>query len=368
MSHRDILRALVTFHRLGQHGFGVCSEIRAFRQTALEGLGMTLPDVYKLIDRDSGEELDFGQTVRNTFPLADFFLRVDTVADKKIKEKLRRFLSLAFDTEIITPSSAETAMYFAASAAGNSACLSRQIGAALTDKDGEIIAVGWNDVPCCGGGLYREDSSPDERCLNRGEGACANDHEKELLINDIARELIDAKIVSPENKDTAAAVLRQSKIKDLIEFSRAAHAEMHALILGSQLGGNRVKGGKLFCTTYPCHACATHIILAGVKEVYYIEPYRKSRATKLHDDAITENESDITRVRILLFDGVAPARYLELFRMKLDSRKEKGEGKRRVANKKEALPKSEVSLESLPALEALVVHRLVTVNAIEANR
>ena len=59
----------------------------------------------------------------------------------------------------MTPTYAETAMYPAASAAGNSACLYRQVGAAVCDKNGEILAVGWNDVPQFEGGLYVADQN-----------------------------------------------------------------------------------------------------------------------------------------------------------------------------------------------------------------
>jgi deoxycytidylate deaminase len=37
------------------------------------------------------------------------------------------------------------------------------------------------------------------------------------------------------------------------------------------------------------------IVVAGITEVYFIEPYRKSLATKLHNDAITEDHLDSNR-------------------------------------------------------------------------
>jgi deoxycytidylate deaminase len=80
---------------------------------------------------------------------------------------------------------------------------------------------------------------------------------------------LKAEILQPKDNARAAAIIASSKVKDLIEFSRAVHAEMHAILLGNQMNGDRVKGGKLFCTTYPCHSCARHIVAAGIKEVYY---------------------------------------------------------------------------------------------------
>jgi hypothetical protein len=49
-------------------------------------------------------------------------------------------------------------------------------------------------------------------------------------------------------------------------------------------------GTRLFVTTFPCHYCARHIVSAGVYEVQFIEPYPKSLALNLHQDAIAVKE------------------------------------------------------------------------------
>lgn len=369
VKNQEELASLRSVYRDMFYFIGVFSPLQE-RQKSLETQGMKLPEVYSLIDRDSGEELGYGQTVRNTFPQADFFLRADSDSDKPIESKLLRFLDIIFETDVATPTSAETAMYMAASSAANSGCLSRQVGAALTDQNGEIISIGWNDVPKAKGGVYSFDpkglaDGTDHRCASKGEGHCLNDQEKNEMVEEILNDLVLKGVVSETMKSTGRTLISESRIDRLIEFSRSVHAEMHAIILGSQSAGDRVKGGKLFCTTYPCHYCAGHIIMAGITEVYYIEPYRKSLAIKLHGDAITDIESETDKVRILSFDGVAPERYLGLFRMKSrESRKLVG-GKRKILNRKTAVPKCEVTLESLPALEALIVNKLLSQNVIK---
>ena len=132
---------------------GVYSPLPA-RVRALEKAGILQPGIYDLIDQDSGEEIDYGQTVRDAFPQADFFLRIDTDTDTQIGSRVERFLHLILGTRVLTATYSEKAMYLAASAASNSACLSRRVGASLTDKSGNVIAVGWNDVPKAGGSLY----------------------------------------------------------------------------------------------------------------------------------------------------------------------------------------------------------------------
>jgi len=87
-------------------------------------------------------------------------------------------------------------------------------------------------------------------------------------------------------------------------------------------------------------------------------------AIKLHGDAISERETDTGKVRLLPFDGVAPGRYLDLFKVRPDSRKSNGFMVK--VPPKEAKPRLEKSMQAFPQLEGLVVkslvgHKLITV-------
>lgn len=369
IKNQEELDLLRTVYREMLYVVGVFSPMTV-RERNLEKMLMTPPQIYELIDRDSGEESKAGQTVRDTFPQSDFFLRMDSSTDTQVEVRVERFLHLILGTKIITPTLNETAMYAATSAAGNSACLSRQVGAAVTDEGGEVISIGWNDVPKFGGGLYMNQASrdpnaeQDKRCWNIENGKCSNDEEKSLLAQNLIDVLQD--VIPPEKKAAALKLLvGNSKLRGLIEFSRSIHAEMHALLNAGKIAGNKIKNGKLFVTTYPCHSCARHIIAAGISEIYYIEPYKKSLAIKLHGDAISENEADTTKVRVLAYDGVSPTKYMALFRMKPDSRKK--DGKMIKIHPKNATPRLEKSLEAFPALEALVVISLKSKNLINGE-
>lgn len=335
--------------------FGVFS-IPEVREKNLEELGLKKDEVYQLMNRDSGEEIQFGQKVSDTFIQADFFLRIDQTT-ASVSTRIARFLSLIFSSEVTTPTVHETAMYLASAAAGNSACLSRQVGAAITDNRGEVISIGWNDVPKANGGVYQtvEDPNKDFRCMNLEGGKCFNDDEKRIIRSHLIHELVENGVISEEKKDTAVAVIRNSRIKELIEFSRAVHAEMLAIIHGSQKAGDRVRNGRLYTTTYPCHNCARHIVAAGIKSVYYIEPYRKSLAIKLHSDSLTEDEEARDKVRILMYEGVVPRRYLDFFRA-VGPRKKEGIMTKR--DKKKIFPKTTLSLQAIPILEKKVVESL----------
>jgi deoxycytidylate deaminase len=360
IKNQQELELLRTVYREALYVVGVFAPVPN-RVASLQSLGLTQKQVAALMDRDSGEELVEGQTVSETFPQCDFFLRMDSNTESQLRSRVERFLHLILGTQVITPTRAETAMYAAASAAGNSACLSRQVGASVTDSEGEVLALGWNDVPKAFGDLYVTDlvtdpnGDRDHRCWNHG-GKCYNDEEKNLLAEHVVDALGD--LVPAEKRTQAVSqVISNKKLKGLIEFSRSIHAEMHALLSALRQKGDRVRGGRLYVTTYPCHSCARHIVAAGIREVIYIEPYKKSLAIKLHGDAMTEAEQDGDKVRVLPYDGVAPSRYLSLFRMKPDSRKRDGKVIRVAPDL--ATPKLEKSLEALPVLEGLVVKSLI---------
>jgi deoxycytidylate deaminase len=365
LKHEDELTALQAVYSGLFYFFGVFSPISKRKEYLCNEKHISEYELYKLIDRDSGEDFAHGQHMRQTFTKSDFFIRIEDMNHEIIKNKLKRFVDLIFGTKQITPTIHETAMYLAASAAGNSACMSRQVGAALTDANGELLSVGWNDVPKYGGDLYKEpipalnNCTTDERCFKRDGGRCINDKYKREMKEDIVNLLLEDNVIKETDKEKVYKIINKTKIDSLIEYSRAIHAEMHAIILGAQKSGRKMLGGKIYCTTYPCHICARHIIVAGIKEVYYIEPYSKSLTTKLHSDAITEDEGEQKKVIIRMFDGVAPSKFLQFFKMLPNSRKKTdGSGESIKISPKSASPKETYSLQDIPKLESIVINNL----------
>ncbi|MDD2798476.1 MAG: anti-phage dCTP deaminase [Bacteroidales bacterium] len=315
-----------------------------------------IPD---LIKRDNDSRIDHGQKLRNVFVESDFFIR-EPKDDLKLKNKLNYFVNLIFDFGVNTPNADENAMFQAAAAAANSACLSRQVGACITDKNGNTLSLGWNDVPRFGGGVYLSTDVKDQRCFCEGWKLCTSSNRKKDMIDNIINDLNEKGIIKiPKNQKTTAIadqgsivrdILKKNGINDLTEFGRSVHAEMHAIIVGSQRTGDKMLNGKLYTTTYPCHNCARHIIMAGIEYVYYIEPYSKSLCLELHKDAITEDEGDKAKegkVKILMYEGVAPKSFIKFFQLITDDRKEKIKNQ----DKKNLKPKHQVHLESLPEKE-----------------
>lgn len=280
-----------------------------------------------LIKRDEEEEnVENGQRLREAFPLADVFVDGDDLdhAEKTIK----RFLAAFFGSNEISPTREEYAMYIAKSAALRSLDLSRQVGAAIFSPEGEVAALGCNEVPKPGGGTYWTGDKGELRDykIERDE----NDRIKRSILADVVRRLAGSDVLGGEARsqvDTEALVelvlaevarkgstLREAQLMDLLEFGRIIHAEMSAISDAARLG-IPIKGKYLFCTTFPCHICAKHIVAAGINRVYFIEPYPKSYAEQLHRDSIILDAGNYSgsKTQFSPFIGISPFRFKELF-------------------------------------------------------
>lgn len=303
--------------------------------------------ISKFMHRDEKAAEKYGQQVADTFHLSDFFvdnshprLIANSAGVKEanpewtVVDELGRLVDILTHSKVVRPKAAETAMYHAYGARMRSACLSRQVGAALLDARGNLIATGTNEVPRAGGGVYGSEmdgqislgSAIDHRCSVHG-GYCRNTKEQNEIIRDLVESLDE---LDAELTDEFIKKVRKTKIGQLIEFSRAVHAEMEALMAAGRQGTSTL-GSRLFVTTYPCHNCARHIVASGVDEVQFIEPYLKSKALPLHGDSITSNRTGwippsahaqltaaeakgrIPQVLFRPFTGVAPRLYRKAF-------------------------------------------------------
>ena len=108
IKNQEELELLRTVYRESLYVVGVFAPVE-LRTKSLEGQGLSGPEIAELMDRDSGEELAGGQTVAETFPQCDFFLRMDSNTDTQLRSRVERFLHLILGTKIITPTRSETA-------------------------------------------------------------------------------------------------------------------------------------------------------------------------------------------------------------------------------------------------------------------
>lgn len=311
---------------------------RRVRRETLINKNFPRDEAERLLDKDAAEEKKIGQQTRDTFELADAYVRLDAENDDGVASKVRRIVDLLLSCPFHPPTAEEHAMFMAYSAALRSSDLSRQVGAVVANRAGDVIASGANDAPSPEGGTFRPtdlDFSGETREDARADylrGYDSNERERNKILVGVIQALVAEEPEREMTSEERVALVKKYKaqlagtgVLDLTEFGRAVHAEMAALLSCARTGSAPV-GGSLYCTTFPCHNCAKHIVAAGLREVVYVEPYPKSKAKALHADAISLPDEDdhqpggeSPRVVFRAFEGVGPRRFFDLFSLTLGS-------------------------------------------------
>jgi len=351
MKRPEEVALLRQVYRPGFYLIGIAADDDEQQSFLVKRKGLSKEDARDLITRDQEDQKTHGQRTRDTFYLSDVFLEL---RESRYQEQLERFLELVFGRPFVTPTREEHAMFMAYASAARSADLGRQVGASIATPEGEVTAVGFNEVPSKRGGPYWEGDKDDHRDYR--EGKDSNFENRRIIVDSVVKEL-DGKILdetkaeelvrtalvqvvipSAEIERQIAAILTELKNKKIItnsaevgrlietsdlreitEYGRAVHAEMDAILSCARLGIN-TKGKFLFTTTFPCHNCTRHIIASGIAKVVYIEPYPKSKAKDLHSDAICFDEDEAKnsgKIPFVPFVGIGPRRYLDLFSVQL---------------------------------------------------
>ena len=325
LKHPKEVEKLRDIYSEGFFLIGVYSD-RDSRIKILTDLLMNEKQAEELIQRDEDEHLPYGQLTRDTFHLSDFFIHVEEGITKvKYKNDIHRILNIIFGEPYATPTNDEFAMFMAFASSLRSANLSRQVGAVIVNDCQEIISMGFNDCPKFGGGLYQPIYDKINEIIIDFDGGRdhtikhdSNTKEVISIIKEVA-DLIKSELETDIDETGLRGIIEKSRVKDITEFGRSVHAEMEALLCCSRNGIN-MRGATLYCTTYPCHNCAKHIVAAGIQRVVYIEPHHKSQAIKLHPDSICSGiNCSSEKVQFQPFIGVGPRRFFDLFSTKLSS-------------------------------------------------
>lgn len=102
----------------------------------------------------SGYEAFTSQNIQSCLEKADVYLTnsgyvppTQEVDTSLLALQLVKYFSLILHPGLVTPTQGERCMQVAFAARANSGCISRQVGAVITDENYSVKAVGWNDVP-----------------------------------------------------------------------------------------------------------------------------------------------------------------------------------------------------------------------------
>ena len=356
LKHPDEVKILREVYTDGFYLFAINEAEDSRLQNLIDGKNIGKEDAQKLIDRDLDEAPSYGQKTSRVFELADFHLslngwreiieskerRSNKLNDPKEKRRARalviggqikRVIELMFGNPFITPTFDEYAMFMAYSSGLRSADLSRQVGAVIALPNQEIVSMGANDCPKYGGGQYWQHYDrnthqyiDDPSGRDYMIGYDSNKEEFYAIVDEIV-SIFDYKN-DESGKEKARQRIINSRLKYLTEYGRPVHAEM-AAILSCARTGISLQNATLYCTTFPCHNCAKHIISAGISRVVYIEPYPKSKSVELYPESIIlsnafvegakEEERKNSMVQFQEFIGIGPRRFYDLFSMQLSS-------------------------------------------------
>ncbi|OIN61207.1 hypothetical protein [Arsenicibacter rosenii] len=195
-----------------------------------------------------------------------------------LKKSLIRYLALILQPGIITPTPEERCMQIAYTAKYNSGCISRQVGAVVTDSSFSIKYVGWNNTaegqtPC----LLR---NVDDLLTNTDNEAFSQ-YEKTGKVKDLLKEAYsDSNIPNRKKKlsgrNTSFCFKEGQNCLENDKnqvHTRALHAEENAMLQISKYGGEGLREGILFSTASPCELCSKKAYQLGISQIYYIDPY-----------------------------------------------------------------------------------------------
>jgi deoxycytidylate deaminase len=196
-----------------------------------------------------------------------------------LKSQLVKYVMLMRHPGLVTPTSVERSMQIAYSAKLASGCISRQVGAIVTDENFSIKAVGWNSapenqVPCLLRSVEDLIRHNDERAFSEYE--LNNRKFRDKILEKYPHEdrcnreeKVSGRNISFCFKDIQNEIDGQ---KNQVH-TRSLHAEENAFLQVARHGGEGVKGGILFTTASPCELCAKKAYQLGIAQIYYIDPY-----------------------------------------------------------------------------------------------
>lgn len=211
--------------------------------------------------------------------------------------KLVRYVCLMQHPGLVPPTVDERCMQVAQAAKLNSGCVSRHVGAVVSDRSGNILSVGWNDAAASKGneciGCVRR--CFDELFLREDEKAYSYyelyDSEYRKALRDIMENNIEGGVREGASEaEVYDQFIENVKLlckglplnfcfKDIYTsmthdrnqvHTRAQHGEENALEACEK---SKCEGGTLYTTSSSCELCAKKALSYNISRMVYIEPY-----------------------------------------------------------------------------------------------
>jgi deoxycytidylate deaminase len=269
--------------------------------------GLTLSDFIQDDQRDSNEEVAWGQQVQLCIDRADILVdNSTTVTLPSFKTKVLEFVDLVAGKSIRSARMDEILMNIAFSASHSSKCLKRHVGAVIVDDFGRVVGVGYNENtlgtnPCV------EEPQYGNQCYR---DIVRNDHFKRLSVRQILCPVCASKLPEITGPPWRCPVCWGNGVKTNLEafffpdramnWCTAIHAEVWAILAA----GDRGRGGILYTTTFPCFQCAEKITQAEIRKIIFTEPY---------PDPHSQKRLVLAKVELQQFEGVRSSSFERIF-------------------------------------------------------
>lgn len=256
---------------------------------------------------------------------------------------IMRYVSLMQHPGLVPPTIDERCMQVAQSAKINSGCISRQVGAVVSDVKGNILSVGWNDaattegnecISCIRRSFTKLVSQEDEMAYSYYE--LNQPQFREKLIDIMKRmcsinedKIEEEELITKFRKEAepiAQGVPLAFCFKDIYSsmtndhnqvHTRAQHGEENAL---ETCDKSKCSGGTLYTTSSSCELCAKKALSYNIRRIVYIEPYSGitnehvlghavENGVKIRRDKVVRRES----MSVELFTGATQSAYMRLY-------------------------------------------------------
>lgn len=272
-----------------------------------------LSDPVRVFSLTTGLYKFFLQDIESCIQDSDIFIANNEtdVGKRKLKNSIVRYVALIMHPGLVTPTPLERCMQIAYTAKLNSGCISRQVGAVVTDDQYKILSLGWNDVPCGQTSCNRRSLIDLCRYIDpmafsdyeKGKGEFRKLYLSKFDFTDPARirEVLDGVPAAFCFKDAYCEI---THTKNQIH-TRAMHGEEKALLTCDQ---QLVRGGYLFTTSSPCELCAKNAKEHHIKKIYYIEPY-----PGISQSHVCNSGDEDNRAQFELFQGAIGRAYTQLY-------------------------------------------------------
>lgn len=227
----------------------------------------------------SGHAKFISQNIQKCIELADIHVnnpRNDEFSTSELRSQLAWYTALMLHPGLIMPTSVESCMQIAYSVKQNSGCISRQVGAVVTDNTYSVKSVGWNNtpqgqVPCILRSAEDLLNGVDEHAYSKFE---KNDQLFRKVLTDKFDLIRRAPHINGRNLSFCFKDIKNEADKKSNQVhTRALHAEENAFLQISKYGGQAIQGGILFTTASPCELCAKKAYQLGISKIISIDPY-----------------------------------------------------------------------------------------------